>query len=362
MRVKLASVGMRALSVAMPATVRTNDHWRRNYPELVADAEQKTLAQLWAKSADAPLEGYDEVFERYLADPFRGAVERRCLVEGERVLDLEVRAAREALERAQLSVSDLDLIIMCSFLPDEPGIGNATPLARELGTQCPAWNLESACSSALTAFVTASALVRAGEARRVLVVISCSYSRLTDPADTLGWFMGDGCSAFVVGEVPEDIGYLASHSINTASTCGTFFYELVVEDERARMQINCTREAGKILRDTAAPLLEECCRGAVDKAGVTLDDVELFVFNTPTAWYAEFCARTLGVDVSKTVDTYPRYANIGPALNPVNLHEAASTGRIQPGQLVLCYTVGSVSTANATLMRWGDVGLGARPS
>ncbi len=356
-------VGLQSLAVAFPSTIRTNDYWREHYPALVGAAEDKTLAQLWARNADDQrLDNYDEIFERHVGDPFRGAVERRCLGPDEGVLDLEISAARQALSRAQLSASDIDLILMCSFLPDVPGIGNATPLARALGTECPSWNLESACSSSLTALVTASALIRAGEARRVLVVISCSYSRLTNPADTLGWFMGDGCGAFVVGEVPPGQGYLSSVSINTASTCGTFYYELVSEAEQAFIRINCTRQAGAILRDTAAPTLERCCRGLADKAGIALDDVDFFIFNTPTAWYAEFCARTLGVDLAKTVDTYPRYANIGPALHPVNLHEAASTGKLEPGDLVMCYTVGSVSTANATLMRWGDVALGDRPS
>ena len=85
--------------------------------------------------------------------------------------------------------------------------------------------------------------------------------------------------------------------------------------------------------------------------------VAFFVFNTPTAWFAEFAAGTLGVSPSRTVDVNPKYGNIGPALLPVGLHEAAREGRIRRGDLVLCYSVGSVSTAHAAVLRWGDVAI-----
>jgi 3-oxoacyl-[acyl-carrier-protein] synthase-3 len=108
-------------------------------------------------------------------------------------------------------------------------------------------------------------------------------------------------------------------------------------------------------------LLRTCSEGALRGAGLTLKDVDFFVFNTPTAWYGAFAARTLDVDPSRTVDTYPLYANIGPALMPVNLYTAAQAGRIKPGDNVLVYTIGSVSTASCALVRWGDVKLGPKP-
>jgi 3-oxoacyl-[acyl-carrier-protein] synthase-3 len=56
------------------------------------------------------------------------------------------------------------------------------------------------------------------------------------------------------------------------------------------------------------------------------------------------------------VNTYPRFANVGPALLPVNLHDAAP--RLHAGDHVLVFSIGSVSTAGAAVLRWGDVALG----
>ncbi|MEX1366362.1 MAG: 3-oxoacyl-[acyl-carrier-protein] synthase III C-terminal domain-containing protein [Nannocystaceae bacterium] len=357
-------VGMQALAVAFPETVRTNDWLRRNFPEVVARAEQERLAEVWSEDSLGPDEdvSYARPFRKHLVDPFRGTVERRVLAPGAKSLELEVEAANRALAAAGASAADIDLILMCSFQPDQPGIGNAAYLAKALGTRCAAWNLEAACTSATVAFQTASSLVRAGEAHRVLVVVSVSYSRTTTPDDTFGWFLGDGCIAFVVGSQPEGYGYLGSHMINTSDTCGTFWYRMVHDEQRgAWMTIENDPSAGSVLRETAAPNLRTCVHGAAEAAGVGLPDIDFFVFNTPTAWYSSFCADTLGIPRSKTIDNYPLYANIGPCLWATNLHHAAARKMIAKDDLVVVYSVGSVSMAGAIVMRWGDVGLGPMP-
>jgi 3-oxoacyl-[acyl-carrier-protein] synthase III len=356
-----SSVGMRSLAVSLPRTVRTNDYYRTRHPEIVAEAERKTLARVWSKN-DAlarTTNAFDLEMLPYVDDPFRGTVERRIVEPGQSSLPLEVDVAKKALVAAHMTPGDIDLMIVTSFLPDQAGPGNAAFLARELGLKRPAWNLESTCSSSLIAFETACALVQAKQYRSVLVVVSCTYSRVSDDRDTLTWFLGDGAGAFVVSSLPAGEGLLGQHSVTTQDTCGTFYYARVGETPGdSGIRIQCTKDTGRILQESAEPLLRECTDGALRAAGLGLKDIDFFVVNTPTAWYAAFCARALGVDASRTLSTYRSYANVGPVLMPVNLHQAAQAGRIKPDDLVLLYTVGSVSTASAAIMRWGQVGLG----
>jgi 3-oxoacyl-[acyl-carrier-protein] synthase-3 len=119
--------------------------------------------------------------------------------------------------------------------------------------------------------------------------------------------------------------------------------------------------AGRLMRDNSERQLRTCVDGALRAAGVALSEIRFFVFNTPVAWFARFCARALGVDPERTINMYPAYGNIGSALTTANLFHAAHERKIQKGDLVLLYAVGSVSTAGATVMRWGDVALGAPP-
>jgi 3-oxoacyl-[acyl-carrier-protein] synthase-3 len=356
---------MKSLAVQFPETVRANDYWRQKHPKMVAEAEQKTLAKLW--SADhqrtEASAAFDIEMEPYLRDPFRGMMERRVLLPGETALSIQVSAARAALAAAQLDPRDVDLTIVSTFYTDKLDTGNAAFVARELGLGGTAFNLETACSSSVVGFHTACGLIRAGLYRRALVVVACSYSHVTEETDTLAWSSGDGAGAFVVGAVPAGEGFLAHSSEHTAETCGALYTELEVDarDGDPRLRMRADPAAGKVLRETSSVHLRSCCEGAARAAGVQLSDIDFFVFNTPTVWFTAFAARVLGIDLARTISMTHRYANIGPAHMPANLFHAAHEGRIKKGDLVMLYAVGSVSSASAVVMRWGDVPLGPPP-
>lgn len=354
-----AAVGLRALAVSLPETVRTNAYFTERQPELVARASEKSLARLFATSAQTmgDSRAFDTAMLPYVDDPFRGAVERRVLLPGETVLEHERRACARAMQAMGVRPDQIDLLLVGSFQPDQPGVGNAAFLARALELRCPAWNLESACSSSLVALQTARALVLAGDAELVLVAISCSYSRDTDPDDTLSWFMGDAAGAFIVGRTAAGTGILGQVVVDTRRTCDTFYYDNVATADGGKLRLRCSRETQRILRETSAHYVRETCEGALRSAGVSVDDIACFVFNTPTAWFARFAADVLGIPMTKTIDMYPRYGNIGPALMPVNVWEAARQRRIVDGDLACIYTIGSVSTASAAVIRWGNVGV-----
>lgn len=357
---------MVSLALRLPERVITNQWLREKYPDVVKSSEERALGKLWrpdknrdAAAAPSASARFDAAAAPFMADPFRGCVERHWLSPGEKAIDLEEPAARSAIEAAGLEPRDIDLIICSSFFPDQLDVGNGAFLARRLGVQCPAWNLESACSSNLVALETACALVGAGVHRNVLCVTSCCYSRISPEHDTLAWGNGDGAAAFVVRSTPAPAGLVAFHSISTQVTCGAIYSTFErAEDGSQRIDMKTSPEAGKLLRETAEPFLSTCVGGALDKAGVTLADIDLFVFNTPTAWYARFCCDVLGIPSDRTVNAHPEVANVGPVLLAANLRRALLDGRLKPGALALLYSVGSVSTASAALVRLPTVTLG----
>lgn len=359
----MTAVGMRSLAIQFPRTVRTTDYWRHKHPSMVAAAEQKMLAKLWSPEDGSHTDPFDIEMRPYLGDPFRGADEQRVLLSHETSLSLQVTAARDALAAARFEPRDIDLTIVTTFYSDLLDTGNAAYVAKELGLGGLAFNLETACSSSVVAYHTACGLVRAGLYKRALVVVGCRYSHVLDETDSLAWFSGDGAAAFVVGEVPAGEGFLGHKSEHTAETCGAFRAEIVVDPAvgpQIRMRGN--PKAGKVLREASFTHLGSTCEGAARAAGVALSDIDFFVFHTPTPWFAAFAARALGIDRSRTISVNKLYSNIGPALMPANLYHAALEGRIKKGDLVLVHAVGSVSSASAVVMRWGDVALGPPPA
>jgi 3-oxoacyl-[acyl-carrier-protein] synthase-3 len=347
---------LRSLAIAAPSTVRTNDFWRTNHPELLESRAERALGKVF-RVEGGPSTAFEAAMAPHLGDPFLGTVERRVLGPDEPVMALEVACATHALAAASCATDEVDLLIACAFPSDQPGIGNAAYLARALGLRGSAFNVESACSSALVALDVGGTLVAAGRHRRVLVVTSCVYSRVTRPDSSLSFTIGDAAAAFLIEPAREGEGILGAHTVHTAETCGALAYELAVEDGTAVMRMKTFPAAREALRDSAERTVVECCEGACRAAGVRLDDVAVFVCNSPTAWFADFFAAKLGVARERVVDTYPRYANVGPALWPTALHVAAREERLRPGDLVLAYSIGSVASAAAVVMRWGDVAI-----
>lgn len=351
-------VGIRSLAVSFPSNIRTNDYYKEKYPDLVAKSQEKHSLTLMSPIDASSNNVYELEMIPYLQDPFRGSVERRILSPDESSLSLECRAAKDALESAKLCPNEVDLIISSSFLPEQLGIGNAAYVARELGIKCAAWNLDATCASAPLALQTASSLVQSGMYRNVLITISCNYSRLIDENNTFSWFVGDGAGAFVVAPLEMNQGILGAKTLNTSILCDQLICTLS-EDDRGNIRPNVQlgKEMNQIIRDMVPEILRDCCKGAADNAGLTLDDIDFFIFCTPLAWYAKFCAQALGIDLDRTIDGYPLYANTGPTMNVANLHNAVRLGKIRENDLVLMYGFGAASNASAIIMRWGDVRL-----
>ncbi|MDZ8236768.1 MAG: 3-oxoacyl-[acyl-carrier-protein] synthase III C-terminal domain-containing protein [Nostoc sp. ChiQUE01a] len=352
-------VGICSIALSLPSIKRTNDYYIEKYPEMFAQAEQKSLAKLFSLAGAAPGNEFDLEMMPYLLDPFRGSVERRLLSLDESSLTLEEQAAKDALKAANLSLDQVELMIVASVWPEQIGFGNAAFLARKLGLQGAAWNIDGACGVTPVALQTACALVRAGEYKNVLVVASCTYSRFFDENDTLSWCIGDGAGAFVVGSLEADQGVLGTKTINTSILCDSLFSQ-ITQDEGGnpliRMQID--KSANKLFRETSVDLLRTCCQGAVTAAGVTLDQIDFFLFHTTSAWFASFCTRVLGIEPERTINLYPQYANVGPVITIANMYHAAQLGKIRENDLVLIYGFGAAGAASASVMRWGKVALG----
>lgn len=358
----LEAVGLLSVASALPKRLLENDHWRRHHPDLVAQAEQKIW--MWKRPTDFT-EGstlFNLEMEPYLRDPFRGTRQRRVLADGEKVLGLEAAAAREALAAAEVDVSEVELLISSALLSDQPGIGSAAFLAQELGLSGAAFNLESACASTLIGIETAAGLVRAGAYRKVLVVTSCAYSRATRDDDPIAWGVGDAATAVLIGHVEEGHGLLGTFSVNSAETNPAVSYQVELDElGKPYLRMRTGRAAAQLLRDTSEPFLHQCVAGALVQSGVELGEIDHFVFNTPLAWYASFCAKSLQVDPARTLSVYPLYANVGPCLPGLTLHHAAAWRNFKKGDLVLIYSVGSVSSCAAAVIRWGEVALGSLP-
>lgn len=355
--------GISSLAVSFPKTIRTNDYWQQKYPELIPQPRSRRVKRpIQKNSLSNDLDIWSQAVSPYLSDPFRGNVERRVVDDGESALMLEYTSAKAVLDAINLAPTQIDLIIVSSLFSEKLGTGNAVALADQLGLNVPAWNLDSTCSGALIALQNACSLIQAGEYTKVLVVASHLGSNVVEPSDTLAWSMGDGAGAFVVEPLNSGQGLLGSKVVNTASTCGAYVHELVIDQAGNPRYFTRTGENMSMLAATAVDFVRDCCRAAIKSAGVTLEQIDYFAFNTPTPWYSQVCVQALDISPERVLNLYPHYANIGPVYPIANLYHAALDGRIRENDLVLIYSNGAGATAAAMVVRWGDVALGPAPA
>lgn len=278
-------------------------------------------------------------------------------------LDLERDAAEQALELAGVSPREVDLVLSASFpaLP-EPCIGNATPLAFELGMKdAAAYNVECACAGGLLGLRNACQEVALGEHETVLLTVTCPYSPTIEPGHPATTVIGDAAYAMVVGPTAEGEEFLGAVLRNSGPTC-----ELVswgVSDETAsgiRLVVG-PQTAGQLERWSQGEI-PELLEKLLDRAGVTREDVDHWVLNAPTPSFVDRTLETMGARPQDGVNTNRLLGNVGPALIGCSLYYNARIRDFRPGDLVLCLSVGSEASLAVGLMRWPEnVALGEVP-
>jgi len=271
---------------------------------------------------------------------------RRRAAPGERVVDLAAAAGTEALAGARVKAKNLDLVLVATFAPDDITPNAAPQVAHALGaTRAGAIDVGAACTGFVSGLVLGAGLIESRRAESVLVVGAEILSRFTDPDDrsTAGLF-GDGAGAVALAAgAPGDVGPAVLGS-----------------DGSAAPYIVAPRSTGVISMDghetfkRAVSTLVANARDTVAASGLTLDDVDLFVFHQANGRILASAADALGVSRERVVDAIASVGNTSAASIPLALSHARDNGRLRAGDRVLLGAVGAGFTWGATIVTWGQ--------
>jgi 3-oxoacyl-[acyl-carrier-protein] synthase III len=276
-----------------------------------------------------------------------GVHERRHVSQGETLVALAGAAGRAALEDAGLEAEELDLVLLATVAPDDV-LPNAAPLvARELGAhRAGAMDVGAACTGYLSALSLAAAQIECGRCEHVLVIGADVLSRFVDKTDrgTAALF-ADGAGASVVSPAnggPGRIGHIALY----ADAAGAQAICAAREDQIIRMQGHDTFKA-------AVHRLSESTLEAVERAGLELDDIGLFVFHQANARILAAVGEKLGVESERVIDCIDRYGNTSSGTLPIALADARERGMLAPGMNVVLAAFGAGFTWGAGVIQWG---------
>ncbi len=275
-----------------------------------------------------------------------GVHERRNVSAGETVVTLAREAGQLALDEAGIGAEDLDLVLLATVAPDEI-LPNAAPLvATELGAHgAGAMDLGAACTGFLSALSLATAQVEGGRAEHVLVIGADVLSRFIDPSDrgTAALF-ADGAGAAVVGPANGSGGWIGEIVLACDGRGGPAI-RAARADQLIRMQGHDTFKA-------AVQRMSEATVEAVERTGLELDDIGLFVYHQANIRILRAVAERLGLDESRVVDCIDRFGNTSSATLPIAMVDARKRGMLEPGMNVLLAAFGAGFTWGAGVLEW----------
>jgi len=293
-----------------------------------------------------------------------GIKQRRYVPEGMTGAEMLEKASRMAIGKAGIEFASIEAVISATLSPDHTFPGMAPLIQDRLGLNgCAIVDIRNQCTGFLYSLAIADAWIKTGLFKTILVTGSEIHSTAldfsTDGRDVTSIF-GDGAGAFIVQATDEaDQGVLAADLHGD----GKYFKALWVEAEGSVFHPRLTHKMldekrifpqmkGKLVFSHAIRRLPESMNACCEKAGVTLNDVDFWVFHQANLRINEFVCQGLNIPAEKTLNNIDKYGNTTAATMPLVVHEALAQGLIKPGMLVGFAAFGAGFTWGTMLVRW----------
>ncbi len=309
---KYASVG--PIAIHLPETVEDNDLLRSQQPSW-------DMERIYAKT---------------------GVRERHIAAHDECVSDLAVGAAEKLFEQHEIDRQSIDFLLLCTQTPDYPLPTTACLVQDRLGlpTSMGALDFNLGCSGFVYGLSLADGLIRAGSARRVLLITSETYSKHIHPSDrSLRTIFGDGAAATLVEAADEPS--LGSFIFGTDGRGATAL--MVTEggarpphsglkpNKRKRWPSSLYMDGPELVKftlDVVPPLVNRI----LAETGLTYDDVDLFLMHQATVFMIDHLRNRLLLDADKVPVDLDYCGNTVSSTIPILMHDLRQSGRLQPGK------------------------------
>ncbi len=288
-----------------------------------------------------------------------GVRERHIAAAGEAASSMGAVAAERALANAGVTPGEVDLLIVATGTPDRPIPSSACILQRRLGLlNAAAFDLNAACSGFVYALTVGSQFIANGAYRNVLIVCAEVVSQTVDWTDAPTCILiGDGAGAAVLQPTTPDKGLLAwklgadgrGADFLTIPAGGS---EMPLTHEALDASLDKVRMSGQEIFLFALRTVPAVTAEVLAVAGLSLEDVSLFVPHQANSHILEAVARRMELPEGKLMMNVDRYGNTVAATVPIALCEAVEGGRIKPGDIVVLAGFGAGLTWGAVVMRW----------
>ncbi|MDF1507433.1 ketoacyl-ACP synthase III [Robertmurraya sp. DFI.2.37] len=272
-----------------------------------------------------------------------GIEERRIADQNIDTSDMAFRAAKKAIENANISPEEIGLILVATVTPDTPFPSVSCKIQEMLGAvNAAAMDISAACAGFMYGMVTAKQFVEGGAYKYVLVVGVEKLSKIMDWDDrSTAVLFGDGAGAAVIGQVSENRGILA-FELGADGSGGKYLYQ----DEYIMMN-------GREVFKFAVRQMGESSVKVLDKAGLTKEDVDMLIPHQANIRIMEASRQRLELPLEKMSKTVHKYGNTSAASIPISIVEELEAGKIKDDDVIVMVGFGGGLTWGAIALRWG---------
>ncbi len=284
-----------------------------------------------------------------------GIRQRHIVAEGESTCDLAERAARSALESADLDPGELELIVVGTTTPDKIYPATACRLQARLGANgCTAFDVQAVCTGFIYALGVADKFIKCGDIKRALVVGADTHSRLLDWTDRQTCILfGDGAGAVVL-EASDAPGIYSTHLHADGRYEDLLYVDGgvplgggVISEGKAY-----TKMRGNEVFKIAVRTLRRIVTEALDANDMRPSDIDWLIPHQANIRIIEATARKLDIPEDRVVVTVAEHGNTSAASVPLALDVAVRDGRVKRGDNILLEAFGGGFTWGSALIRY----------
>ena len=284
-----------------------------------------------------------------------GIKRRHIAADDETSSSLGLVASRRAMEMADVTADDLDMIIVATCTPDKVIPGTACIIQRQLGAKrCPAIDINAACSGFIYGLDQANRFLVTGGGRRALVIGVETLSRITNWEDrTTAVLFGDGAGAVVL-ETGDEPGIMATHIHANGE-----FEDLLQTQNGVSLGFDASSEVGAFIEmngnavfKRAVATFDSMARETVADLDGHLEDIDWFIPHQANMRIITAAAKKLDMPMERVIAKVDEHANTSAASIPLAMDLAVRDGRIKRGDTLLMAAFGAGFTWGSAMLKF----------
>ncbi len=293
-----------------------------------------------------------------------GVKERRFVSPGTKPSELAHKAIDNALEAAEMTAKDIDFIICATQTPEHMFPGTACYIQDRMGIPgVPALDVRDQCTGFLYGMSIATAYIRLGEYKKILLVgteIHSTGLEWNDNGRHVSVLFGDGAGAVVLGESESEERGIIDMRLHadgryadelTVPAPGTGF-DPWISHELLEKGMQFPKMNGKMVFKEAVSCMTRVSRTILAENDKTIEDVDYFIPHQANMRITESVVKMTGMNPEHVDNSIQKYGNCAAASVPIALDETVRAGKIKPGDTVLLATFAAGFTWGAALMDW----------